>query len=575
MKKVLFVKILLGYILASLFIILVLFTFSLTTLKRQYLESKSQDLQRFAESLKHIILPFLEKGNTEELQDFVLSLGKSTQVRITVVDRSGKVLADSEENPERMESHRFRPEIQTSLEGEVGKTIRWNSTVKEDMLYLSLPLSLEGKTAGALRVSLFLRDISHLLSRIKKDLFLGFSIAFLFFSIFAIVYSWNLNRGMEELANGLRRFSSGDFRFHLPLRSGREFRELHQKFNEMADRTNELLSRWEEKREELEAIISAAGEAIALLDREGKILSFNEKFRLLFASASLEGKYFWEVIRSSRFSELFFMARDKKKTVKEEISLADRPYIAKIAYIPSREKVLIILQDISEEKNVERVKRELVANVSHELRTPLAMIKGFVETLEDEEMTEKADHYLKIIKRNVERLDSIIRDLLTLSELEGKKDVLEWESVDIKELILRVAHQFEPQAGRKGLFLKLEIAEDLPPISGDGFRLEQMLINLLDNAIKYTEKGRVTVRLSQSEKELFLAVEDTGIGIAEEHLPRIFERFYVVDKSRSRSLGGTGLGLAIVKHIVLLHGGKIWVKSTEGEGTTFTISLPL
>jgi len=215
-----------------------------------------------------------------------------------------------------------------------------------------------------------------------------------------------------------------------------------------------------------------------------------------------------------------------------------------------------------------------VVNVTHELRTPLTAIKGFVETLE-EELDKEKQNYLRIIKRNTDRLSHIVEDLLSLEELEEKGIRLEREEVNLKELAENVLKIFEQEARGRGLSLRLIADERLPLIQADSFRLEQMFVNLLDNALKYTEKGGVTIVLRAKESEVAVEVQDTGIGISEEHLPRIFERFYTVDKARSRRLGGTGLGLSIVKHIVLLHGGKIQVKSELGLGTTFNVTLPV
>jgi two-component system phosphate regulon sensor histidine kinase PhoR len=225
-------------------------------------------------------------------------------------------------------------------------------------------------------------------------------------------------------------------------------------------------------------------------------------------------------------------------------------------------------------KMLERMKKDFVVSVTHELRTPLTAIKGFVETMEEEADKEK-QNYLRIIKRNTDRLVRIVNDLLSLSEMEEKGVLVEREEVNLKESVENILKIFEHEAKEKKLYLKLHADEKLPLIHADSFRLEQTFINLIENALKYTEKGGVTIVLKTKDKEAVIEVRDTGIGISAEHLPRIFERFYTVDKAHSRRLGGTGLGLSIVKHIVLLHGGTIEVKSDLGLGTTFTVTLPL
>lgn len=355
--------------------------------------------------------------------------------------------------------------------------------------------------------------------------------------------------------------------------------------NSLLEKLEPRLSNWLKERRAMENVLNHLEEAIAFVDRNGLIIKANIRFNQLFDFEAVEGKFIWQIIRSSDFQEVYssFQRDGKKREV--ELYLQGRPYLVKVFPINDEVKseveakeakqiFALILRDISAEKNLEIIKRELVANISHELRTPLTMIKGYVETLEEEDMGIKARYYVGIIKDNLERLERIICDLLTLSELENRAAVMEREKIDLREIINRVVAQFENMAKERNLYLRIEIPSSIPPIEGDAFRLEQMLINLVDNALKYTDKGGVTIKLEDKEKEVLMIVEDTGIGIPSEHIDRIFERFYVVDRSRSRKFGGTGLGLSIVKHIVLLHGGRIEVKSQEGRGTSFFIFLP-
>jgi two-component system phosphate regulon sensor histidine kinase PhoR len=255
-----------------------------------------------------------------------------------------------------------------------------------------------------------------------------------------------------------------------------------------------------------------------------------------------------------------------------EIRYSDNYYACNFTPV-NNDLIVVIMHDISELKRIEKMKRDFVSNVSHELRTPLTAIKGFLETLEDR-ADEKSRSFLEIIKRNTERLINIVNDLLLLSELEerGVKPMV--EEVNLRELLDKLSKLFQKQLQEKSLYLKINIKDEASVIMADPFQLEQLFINLVDNAIKYTEKGGVTIDISRDDGNIKIEIEDTGIGIPEEHLPRIFERFYVVDKSRSRRSGGTGLGLSIVKHIVLLHNGSISVKSKPQQGTRFTIILP-
>jgi two-component system phosphate regulon sensor histidine kinase PhoR len=259
-----------------------------------------------------------------------------------------------------------------------------------------------------------------------------------------------------------------------------------------------------------------------------------------------------------------------KKHASTEIEISGRTYLASSSSIISGH--VLIFYDITEMKQVERMKKDLIVNISHELRTPLTAIKGFVETLIDD-AKEGQREYLDIVRRHTDRLINIVQDLLVLSELEDKPSGLSVENTDLASIVNPVIALFEPKAGMKGLSLTADVGQ--VSLSVDSFKIEQLLTNLIDNAIKYTEKGGVTVTADVRGGNAVITVRDTGIGIAPEHIPRLFERFYVVDKSRSRSMGGTGLGLAIAKHIAALHNGSIAVESSPMAGSAFTVTLPI
>ena len=251
-----------------------------------------------------------------------------------------------------------------------------------------------------------------------------------------------------------------------------------------------------------------------------------------------------------------------------------RIYRCSATYLASRDEIIAVLHDITDIRGLEKVKRDFVQNVSHELRTPLTAIKGYVETLE-EEIDEQYKPYLQVVKRNTDRLIHIVQDLLLLSRLEEEAVRLEPEDVDLAAVIDNALSIFEGRAREKNIRLIREIEGGIPLIRADGYKLEQMFINLFDNAIKYTDRGEVAVSVRGQDSLVRIEVRDTGIGILRQDIPRIFERFYVVDKSRSKKTGGTGLGLSIVKHIVLLHNGTIDVESAPGMGTRFIITLPV
>ncbi|MBI5048916.1 MAG: PAS domain-containing protein [Deltaproteobacteria bacterium] len=333
----------------------------------------------------------------------------------------------------------------------------------------------------------------------------------------------------------------------------------------------------------LEAVVNELQIGVLVISDKKKLLYANPFFEKTFSvEGKPDGKNLSDVIKDKAVIEVIEKMLSSKGKQPQEITIQGRgSQILEARLVPfasdSGSRVLIcFFHDVTEEKRVEAIKRDFVANVSHELRTPLASIKGYAETLLDGALEDKATlkNFLTIIDRHANRMTALIEDLLTLSMLESHQMPMSFESLDIKGLINSVIQGFEKQAKDKDIELIMNIGREIPKIMADKDRLEQVIVNLVDNAIKYTNKGTVRVLAEKSDDMLQVNVEDTGIGIPEKDIPRIFERFYRVDKGRSRELGGTGLGLAIVKHIIQGHNGKIWVKSQPGKGTTFSFTIP-
>jgi two-component system phosphate regulon sensor histidine kinase PhoR len=328
------------------------------------------------------------------------------------------------------------------------------------------------------------------------------------------------------------------------------------------------------QKEELDSIISSLQEGILVLDKEERVLIANESLQIITGKNLEKGKLYWEILREPKLNELLKRVKTARQNSTEEIDLNNRTFLCSATFLQYKEEITVVFHDITEIKKLQKIKTDFVLNVSHELRTPLTSIKGFIETIETRALDDENRHYIGIIKRNTDRLINIINDLLSLTEMEEKGTKLLLETVNLKDIIEHALIVFEQQIQSKDLSIRLSIEPDLPTVQGDPFKLEQVFINLIDNAIKYTEKGGITIEIKARDKKIVVTLQDTGAGIPPEHLSRIFERFYVVDKSRSKKLGGTGLGLSIVKHIILLHSGTIKAESSQGHGTTFIITLP-
>jgi two-component system phosphate regulon sensor histidine kinase PhoR len=573
MKRSIFLKFFSGYLLIIVALAILVLLLSFGIIRRFHIESLSQHLENLARSLKWKVTSCIEDQEIEELDAFVKEFGQQINTRITVIDKEGVVLADSDEDPALMENHRFRPEIFRAFGGQTGQSLRFSDTVRSDMLYVGIPIERNGEIDGVLRVSLYLKDIQLLLSRMRSNIFFAAAVIALFSMLGAFLYTRSFSKPIRELSEASLRIASGDFKAKVFLKNRDELGDLASSFNAMSEQIEFMFAELSQKQEELRSILSSIDEGLLSIDHEDKITLFNESLQEIAGTNDIEGKKYWEVIRNPHFGRLIESVRSTKKGCSEELEIDQRVYLASVQYLESRNDVVITLHDVTKSRDVEKMKKDFITNASHELRTPLTAIKGFVETMKGEVEGDQK-RYLGIIERNTDRLINMVNDLLVLSEVEERYFTIEISQINLENMISDVFILFENKIKEKKLETKIFSKNRIGVFPGDPFKLEQMFLNIIDNSVKYTEEGQITVVLERMEEGVKIEFQDTGIGISPEHIPRIFERFYVVDKSRSKQLGGTGLGLSIVKHIVLLHGGKIDVESTRGKGTKISVFLP-
>ena len=574
MKNSFFARIFIGY----LFIILVLSGASLLafsdTFREFYNQSVTETLTTLALTLKADAAESIEQGAYGRLDALTKRLGRQLKVRITVIDAKGTVVADSMENPRSMENHRNRPEVIEALTGRTGTSKRFSSTTTQEALYVALPLEKDGKVEGVIRTSLFTSDIK-IPPRLMGHMIEMLALFCLLALIATLIVSRSISKPINELTGAARKLASGDFNTRVFMKRNDEFRALADTFNSMSRELSSAFEELKRQRAELKGIVDSLREGLLVVSKKGAIIYCNESLKaILGRDSALEGQLYWEALGQSQFIELMEKARSGRISPVEEVEIEGRTFLCSATHVEAEDEMVLVLHDITSMKEVEKIKRDLVSSVSHELRTPLTSIKGFAETLE-EEVEGKNKHYVEIIKRNTDRLINIVRDLLLLAQLEEKGAELEIEEVDLKALAEQTMRIFDTQAKEKNLALRLESPADVPWVQADPFKIEQLLINLLDNAIKYTDRGEISLVLGRRDEDVTISVHDTGIGMPKEKLSRIFERFYVIDKSRSRKTGGTGLGLSIVKHIALLHGGEVTVESAPGAGSHFHIRLPI
>lgn len=573
MKRSFFSKIFIGYLLIILALSSLILVLSLNTVREFYRDVLTDSLRNLAYTLNPEVTHFLDTGRANELDGFIKNLGSKIHTRVTIIATDGTVLADSDENTQSMENHSRRPEVVEALQGKTGKSVRFSSTANRDMLYVAVPIERTGKITGVIRTSLFLKDSDNLLTKLNyrvAQISLGIALMAL---LGAFLVANSIVRPIKNLTSAARKVASGDFNVRIFLKNKDELRELADSFNRMNEEMQRMFSELGQQKEELNSIIHSLQEGLLVVDKQGRIIRANESFWRIAGSQPVEGKFYWQTMRNPQLAELLKKAGTEKRNFVEELPLGERVFMCSVTPLEGREDIVFIFHDITEIKNIERIKKDFVVNVSHELRTPLTAIKGYAETLREEVAAAPSKKYVEIIQRNTDRLINIVNDLLLLSSLE-EKGALELEDIDLRGLLENVIRIFDQRLKDKQLSLVMEVKENLPTIEGDLFKLEQMLVNLLDNAVKYTDRGEIAVSVDVQEKRVRIQVRDTGIGIPKDEIPRIFERFYVVDKSRSRKSGGTGLGLSIVKHIVLQHSGTIGIESAPGEGTTVTVTLP-
>ena len=573
MKRSFFSKIFIGYLLIILALSSLILVLSLKTIREFYRDTLTDHLKALGYTLNPEVADLLDTGRTNQLDGFIKNLGTKIHTRVTIIDKDGTILADSDENPKSMENHSHRPEVVEALQGKTGKSIRFSSTANRDMLFVAVPIEKDGKTTGVIRTSLFLKDIDNLLTKLNYHVAWVSLVIVLIALLGAFLISNSVVRPIRHLTLAAKKVASGDFSVRVFLKTKNELRVLADSFNRMNEEMEKMFLELGQQKEDLKSIIDSLQEGLLVLDKQGKVIRSNESFRKIIGNQAVEGKFYWEIMRNPRLSELLKKAGTEKTNFVEELKLGDRIFMCSVTLLKGGEEIVSIFHDITEIKDIEKIKKDFVINVSHELRTPLTAIKGYAETLRKEVDTAPGKKYLETVERNTDRLINIVNDLLQLSNLE-EKAVLELENIDLGGFLENTIRIFDQRLKDKQLSLVIDVKENLPSIKADRFKLEQMLLNLLDNAVKYTDRGEITVSMDVHGKRMHIQVRDTGIGIPKDDIPRIFERFYVVDKSRSRRSGGTGLGLSIVKHIVLLHNGTINIESTLGKGTLVTVTLP-
>ncbi len=530
----------------------------------------------------HLLAGELKDLRPSAIPTWARDAGRRAGARVTVVAADGRVLGDSAHDPATMENHAGRPEIRSALAGRTGRSLQVSPTLQREEVRLAVP----APGPLALRLSVPLEALADALASIRARL-LAISLLALTGSLgLGYVLARQLTRPVHQMVRQSQALAGGDLSQRTIIATNDEMADLAGSLNRMADALQDSLRRLEAERDRVQTLLESMAEGVILIGPDGRIGVINAAGAELLGLRRDQalGQRPLEVLRSFELGDLLARARRGEQAAGEFAVEAPAYRMLEASAVTLKEGggaegTLLVLRDVTQLRRLEAIRMEFVANVSHELRTPLTAIRGFVETLLDGalESPVEARRFLETVARHTERLGRLLDDLLDLSNIELGRTTLRLEPLALQEVIEHAVAGLEPGAMKKRLALSLEIPPDLPPVLADRDRLVQILVNLVDNAIKFTpESGKISVaaRRASAAAPLEVAVSDTGIGIPHKDLPRITERFYRVDKTRSRELGGTGLGLAIVKHLVQAHGGELRIESEVGRGTRVAFTLP-
>ena len=584
-------KIFFSYLTVVALLFLSFYYSSNTLLRNFYIGSLSTRMEQEAHLLARVV-PFDRAGI--DLDNICRQLSGGLGSRITVIAADGRVLGDSTEVSEQMENHANRPEVIEALRNGTGTAIRFSTTVRYNMLYRAFHQTGAGQER-IVRVAMPLTDIENIIRSFRKSLLSGLALASVFGLLLAWAFSHHLSRRFQRLVQFSGEVAGGSFPHDFfPNRGTDEIARLEQHLNDMSQKIRENLAQVIAEKDKSDSILRCMIEGVLVLDPRGQVLVMNERAKAMFHVPDGKDIHGLSILEISRHPEVHKILEEiltsnlSEQPYSKEVELDEERWF-RVNAVRLRNKggsflgSILVFHDVTDIKRFESMRSDFVANVSHELRTPLTAIRGYVETLLHTPPPDPQDsrQFLEIIDRHSDRLSRLTEDLLTLSDLESGKVHLSQQLLDAGNLIQRVLEVFWDQAARKKIKLTQEVAPGLPKLAGDLDRLQQLFINLVDNAIKYTPlEGVVSLTVTQTAvhnggaPHIEIAVRDTGPGIPEKDLPRITERFYRVDKARSRDLGGTGLGLAIVKHIVQAHKGELSIESVLKKGTTVRVRLP-
>ena len=578
MKRNLFLKIFFSYLLIVFLSFLVLNLLIKDEIKKVMTAKIEAELLTYAE--------LIDLSPAKEISEQLKQIARISGARVTLVDAQGKVFADSEKDAALLENHFNRPEVQEARLRGQGKSIRFSQTIGVDTLYVAISMKSKSKIAGYVRLARPLHDVQSVIEKIYQSIFLGMMIAVVIALIIALVFSYRLAAPIRAMERFTERLRQGEPSGTIILNTSDETKKLADNINYLVDELQSKIRQASEEKSKLMTAFTSMTEGVLILDAEDKIEFVNSALSNMIACqyGDINGKTLMEALRNVDLQKAFLKFRQTQATVFQEITLGSiEPVILSISIssvhnYPGEEKTMVVFHDVTRLKKLEKIRVDFVANVTHEIKTPLTAIIGFLETIQTGATTSNEDvqKFIDISLKQAGRLNRLVEDLLVISKIELGEIKFHFEEVSIRDAFEGAIPLVEAKAGLKKINIQNNVQANLSCVWADRDRLAQVLVNILDNAVKFTpEDGRIFIDAGQKDNYTVLTITDTGIGVPKEEVRRLGERFYRVDRSRSRDLGGTGLGLSIVKHLMLAHGGKMEIESQLGQGTKVSLYFPL
>ena len=555
-------------------------------LQRSLGERLDESLGRQCALFSAFAADVFRRPHDSQAESLVRDLGQRSGLRLTLIDATGRVVADSEANALSMENHLTRAEVQQAMREGSGTARRRSVTVDRDLLYHATAVRDGEELLGFARVAVLLDEVEALVALVQRRLVIGALVAMIVAVLVGSVVARGITAPIAAMTRTARDLSAGRYESRVANIPRDELGVLGDALNLLGGEITGRIEAISSEEARLRAMLAGMVEGVIAVDDEDRLVFSNRAAReFLGIEGAIEGTpKLWHLVRRSEVDELIRDARSVQGGARRELVLAREGRELVLSAQANRFQarttggVVVVFEDMTELRRLERIRRDFVANVSHELKTPLTSIRGYVETLLTGALadSDNNERFLGKVQDNVLRLQYLVADLLSLARVEAQEVPLQLTPVDWRALVTQAARRHEEVARSEGVELYLKATAGELKVRGDSESMTQILDNLVDNAIKYTpEGGKVTISLGREAQAGVLQVRDSGLGIPPEDLERVFERFYRVDKARSRAVGGTGLGLAIVKHLVQAMGGEVEVESEYGQGSAFRVRLPL